>query len=233
MTTSASVDPAQVREFTGRVIGDVASSAFMMMVYVGDRLEIFRAMAGTRALTCADLAKSTGLSERHLREWLAAMVSGEYVTYDPAARTYTLPDHHAAVLADEDGMFFLGGVIAYDNTVKRMLLGVPEALLLTHGAVSEPVAQAMVDAACLRLAAAAGVSITGIAGPGGGTPEKPVGLVWIATRVGEETRAYRHQLIGDRAEIRSRAAQAALSRLSLHLASRAHSSVALAPRDTP
>ncbi|HYS70570.1 MAG TPA: competence/damage-inducible protein A [Gemmatimonadaceae bacterium] len=104
---------------------------------------------------------------------------------------------------------FLGGVIAYHNDVKRDLLGVPAEELARFGAVSEEVVLRMATGVRTKLAADIGIAITGIAGPGGGTPEKPVGLVWIAVAV-REARARRFQMIGDRAEIRERAAQAAL-----------------------
>jgi competence/damage-inducible protein CinA-like protein len=104
---------------------------------------------------------------------------------------------------------FLGGVIAYSNDVKVGLLGVSSAALELHGAVSEPVALQMAAGVRARTGAQVGVSITGIAGPGGGTPEKPVGLVWVGLD-GPEGRARRFHVGGDRAEIRQRAAQAAL-----------------------
>jgi len=75
---------------------------------------------------------------------------------------------------------FLGGVIAYANAVKQGLLGVPAALLAAHGAVSDPVAQAMAEGARRATGADWALAVTGIAGPGGGSPEKPVGLVHIA-----------------------------------------------------
>lgn len=121
---------------------------------------------------------------------------------------------------------FHGGLIAYDNRVKRQLLGVLDSDLAEHGAVSEPVALQMAKGIRVRLGTEIGVSITGIAGPGGGTREKPVGTVWIAVDVAEgrppipppdgwppitpHAKARLFHFMGDRAEIRYRAAQAAL-----------------------
>jgi nicotinamide-nucleotide amidase len=105
---------------------------------------------------------------------------------------------------------FLGGVIAYDDAVKTSELDVPVADITEFGAVSETVALQMADGARGCTGAEIGVGITGIAGPGGGTPEKPVGTVWIAvTGVGDPI-AYRTVFLGDRAEIRYRATQSAL-----------------------
>jgi nicotinamide-nucleotide amidase len=104
---------------------------------------------------------------------------------------------------------FVGGVIAYHNDVKRNALGVRTEDMERYGAVSEEVAQQMASGVREKLRAGVGLSVTGIAGPGGGTPEKPVGLVWIAVHA-SELKARRFHLIGDRAEIRQRAAQAAL-----------------------
>ena len=105
---------------------------------------------------------------------------------------------------------FVGGVIAYDNSVKREQLGVPDAELRDHGAVSEAVVRRMAAGARERFGVDLGIAITGVAGPGGGTPEKPVGTVWIAADIRGTIFARRLNLIGDRDEIRQRAAQAAL-----------------------
>jgi competence/damage-inducible protein CinA-like protein len=113
---------------------------------------------------------------------------------------------------------YLGGVVAYDNSVKEALLDVPAALIGQHGAVSEPVAAEMVRGVTRRLGAQLGVAVTGIAGPSGGTAEKPVGLVYIATAVNESVLVTRSVIPGDRGEIRARAAQIALNRLRLALA---------------
>jgi nicotinamide-nucleotide amidase len=104
---------------------------------------------------------------------------------------------------------FLGGVIAYDNAVKREVLGVSDADLSEHGAVSEEVAVQMARGVRERLRADIGIGITGVAGPGGGTAAKPVGMVWVALDgVGAGTWCLR--LFGTREEVRQRAAQAAL-----------------------
>ena len=108
---------------------------------------------------------------------------------------------------------FIGGVVAYDNVVKSGMLDVPPELLERHGAVSEEVVSAMAQGVQRQFAVDAALAITGIAGPGGGTAEKPVGTVWIAARLGAEGRALKRIFPGDRGEIRARAAQAALDLL--------------------
>jgi nicotinamide-nucleotide amidase len=108
---------------------------------------------------------------------------------------------------------FLGGIIAYDNAVKEGLLGVPRAELLAHGAVSERVAAAMAAGARTSTGADVGLAITGIAGPDGGTPEKPVGTVWVAVDTPLGAQTYGGRLIGDRSEIRYRATQSVLDLL--------------------
>jgi PncC family amidohydrolase len=108
---------------------------------------------------------------------------------------------------------FVGGVVAYDNAVKRESLAVRSALLEAHGAVSEQVVRAMLQGARQRFGTRAALAVTGIAGPSGGSPEKPVGTVWLAAGLGTDVRAVRRLLPGDRAEIRARAAQAALDLL--------------------
>lgn len=106
-----------------------------------------------------------------------------------------------------------GGTIAYANAVKVRELDVSQSDLDAHGAVSEPVARAMATGARRRFGTNIGIGITGIAGPDGGTPEKPVGTVWVAVDCDGEVHAVRAVLPGDRSEIRYRAAQLALDRL--------------------
>jgi nicotinamide-nucleotide amidase len=105
---------------------------------------------------------------------------------------------------------FLGGVVAYSNEVKARELGVPEATLERFGAVSEEAAEAMAAGARERLGADVAVSVTGVAGPGGGTPEKPVGLVFLHAQGPEGSLARRLDFPGDREAIRGRATAGAL-----------------------
>jgi len=104
----------------------------------------------------------------------------------------------------------LGGVIAYANSVKAQELGVAADDIEAYGAVSEPVAAQMARGVRGMTGATIGVGITGVAGPDGGTPEKPVGTVWIAIDVRGEVTTNRAIYIGDRAEIRHRATQVAM-----------------------
>ncbi|HHY38164.1 MAG TPA: competence/damage-inducible protein A [Clostridia bacterium] len=109
--------------------------------------------------------------------------------------------------------YFAGGVVSYSDDSKRDILGVPEPILREHGAVSAECAVAMAHGACERFKADIGVSITGIAGPDGGTPEKPVGTVFIGIfekRGNSRSAAYRRWLPGSRSDIRERAAEEAL-----------------------
>lgn len=108
---------------------------------------------------------------------------------------------------------FMGGVVAYDNHVKTQLLGVDPAVLARTGAVSEETAAAMAQGVCGSLGADMGLATTGIAGPEGGTPEKPVGLVWLALAEERGTRTQRLMLRGDRQAIQARATVAALALL--------------------
>jgi nicotinamide-nucleotide amidase len=113
---------------------------------------------------------------------------------------------------------FIGGVVAYDDVVKSGMLDVPPELLEQFGAVSEQVVSAMAEGVQRQFAVDAALAITGIAGPTGGTADKPVGTVWLAARVGARARTLKRIFPGDRGEIRARAAQAALDLLRRLLA---------------
>lgn len=108
---------------------------------------------------------------------------------------------------------FRGGLICYADESKTRDLDVPPELIQSEGAVSEAVARAMARGVARRFGADASVAATGIAGPTGGSEEKPVGTVWLAARAGEQERALRRRFPGDRREVRRRGTQAALDLL--------------------
>lgn len=118
----------------------------------------------------------------------------------------------AAAITDLAGAssFFLGGVVSYSDDVKHDMLGVPREVLAEHGAVSEPAARAMAIGVCQRLGSDVGVGITGIAGPGGATALKPVGLVYIAVATSRQTVCRKDVWPGDRAAVRHASVGAAL-----------------------
>ncbi len=122
----------------------------------------------------------------------------------------------AAALTDIAGSsdVFERGFVVYSNEAKSELLGVPAALIARHGAVSEEVAAAMAEGALAHSRADSVVSVTGIAGPGGGTPAKPVGLVYIGcARRGGRPAVERHVFAGDRAAVRRATVKRALELL--------------------
>ncbi|MDI1260999.1 CinA family protein [Aquabacterium sp.] len=112
--------------------------------------------------------------------------------------------------------WFERGFVTYSNQAKTELLGVDEALIEAHGAVSEPVARAMAEGALARSRAQLAVAVTGVAGPTGGSPDKPVGTVWLAWAAqGRPTRALRCQFEGDRGAVRWATVKQALQGLLL------------------
>ncbi|MDQ3867728.1 MAG: CinA family nicotinamide mononucleotide deamidase-related protein [Actinomycetota bacterium] len=112
---------------------------------------------------------------------------------------------------------FVGGLVAYANAVKETF-GVADEVLARHGAVSAEAAEAMAVGVRRALDAGVAVAVTGVAGPGGGTPAKPVGLVFIAVSAGTEDRVERYHFFGDRADVRGRATATALHELRRLLA---------------
>ena len=114
--------------------------------------------------------------------------------------------------------WFQGGVVAYSNTLKALLLGVSEGLLAQHGAVSEPVARAMAAGVLTRTGSTVAVAVSGVAGPDGGTADKPVGTVWLAWAWREPDGSLRSEarcerFPGGRDEVRRRTVRCALERL--------------------
>lgn len=148
----------------------------------------------------ADLARETGdyLRINGLRCTTAESCTGGWV---------------AKLLTDIAGSseWFTGGYVCYSNQAKQSMLGVPAHLLAAHGAVSEEVVVALSEAALLKSAADIAVAISGIAGPGGGSVQKPVGSVWIAWSASDKpTKRQLFQLNGNRTDVRAAAVGYAL-----------------------
>ncbi len=149
-----------------------------------------------------DLAEALG---KALRERGLTLATAESCTGGLIAKRMT--DHPGS------SRYFLGSVVAYANEVKTALLGVGEGLLEERGAVSPEVAEAMATGVAGRFGATAGLGVTGVAGPGGGTGDKPVGTVWVAVSLGGEVFSRREFFAGNREDIRERGAQAAMALL--------------------
>ena len=99
----------KIGELAFRVVGDMGGAFTMALGYIGDRMGLFKAMAGAGPLTSEELARKTGTNERYVREWLRAMVASEYLDYDPGANRYVMTEEQAFVLANEDSPMFVGG----------------------------------------------------------------------------------------------------------------------------
>lgn len=125
----------------------------------------------------------------------------------------------AAAITDIAGSsdYFETGYVTYSNAAKTRLLGVPEALIEEHGAVSREVVEAMVAGACRESGADLAVAVSGVAGPGGGSPDKPVGTVWLAWGGADARRAECRHFFGDRRAVREQAVRAALAGLVAYL----------------
>ncbi len=144
------------------------------------------------------------LRERHLTIAVAESCSGGLL----ASRITDVPG---------SSEYFDRGVVCYSNAAKVEWLGVPDALLAVHGAVSEPVARAMAQGVRDRARSDVGIGITGLAGPGGGTPEKPVGTVAVAVVAPDALRVRTFQFVGPRDMVKFQSAQGAMDMLRLML----------------
>jgi SAM-dependent methyltransferase len=108
-TETAPLDQAKLDAFVGRFLGDLGTALHLPTVLVGDRLGLYRAMAGGEPMSPAALAERTGTNERYVGEWLAAQAAAGYVDYDATAGTFRLPREHAALLIDEGAPVFIPG----------------------------------------------------------------------------------------------------------------------------
>lgn len=110
--------------------------------------------------------------------------------------------------------WFERGFVSYSNAAKSELLGVPPALIAVHGAVSEPVARAMAEGALAHSHAQLAIAVTGVAGPGGGSADKPVGTVWFGWALPGQVRSERRRFDGNRAAVRAATVHYALQTLA-------------------
>ena len=120
---------------------------------------------------------------------------------------------HNITLIPGSSELFMGGIVSYSNDVKHRVLGVSEETLAAHGAVSRPVVEQMTEGACRVCATDCAVATSGIAGPGGAVPGKPVGTVWIGARCRDKSESHVFHFPGERAEVIDQATAAALSML--------------------
>lgn len=104
------IDEAKLKEFMGKVVNDLGATSSTVLVIIGDKLGLYKAMADSKPVTPAELASRTGTTERYIREWLANQAAGGYIRYDPNTSRYTLPPEQAMALANENSLVFaLGG----------------------------------------------------------------------------------------------------------------------------
>jgi SAM-dependent methyltransferase len=134
MASATEPDREKVRAFAAQILSDIGTAVQGALTYIGDKLDIFKAMAAANApMTVEELADKTGLSARYLREWLGAMTAARYVDYDSANKTYFLPPERAAILADDNNPFFLGGFIQESVPLISMAPRVAEAFRTGKG----------------------------------------------------------------------------------------------------
>lgn len=125
------MDKAKREKFLKQLMGHVSGAALSGMIYVGDQVGLFKAMAGAGPLTSAEIATKAGLQERYVREWLAAMAAAGIVEYDAGTERFTFPEEHAALLADDNSPSFLGGLVQSTIVMLRAAPRVAESFV--HG----------------------------------------------------------------------------------------------------
>ncbi len=113
------IDQEKMNQFLGQVVGELGAAMNAALVLIGEKLGLYKAMAGAGPMTPVELAKKTNTDERYVREWLSAQAAGGYVTYDAAARKFTLPDEQAFALAVEDSPAYLPGAFHIVSAIMK------------------------------------------------------------------------------------------------------------------
>ncbi len=121
------MDKDKVKLFAKKVFVDMAGAMTAGMAYLGVKTGLFRAMASVGPMTLDEVVNRTGLQRRYIEEWLHGMTAARYLAYDPAARTFTLPEEHAYLLASDDTDHFMGGLFAVAPAMLRVAPAVAEA----------------------------------------------------------------------------------------------------------
>jgi len=111
--SATNIDEAKLEAFMGQAVTDMGAIISAPLMIIGEKLGLYKAMAGAGPLTSQEVAERAGAAERSVREWLRNQAAGGYITYDPESDRYTLPDEHALALADEESPFYILGV--YDS----------------------------------------------------------------------------------------------------------------------
>jgi len=109
MAAAPPIDMEKLHAFMGRAVGDMGAGLHAVLILLGDKLGLYKAMADSQPITSAELAQRTGTNERYVREWLNANAASDYVTYDPATKSFTLPPEQALALAIDNSPAFLPG----------------------------------------------------------------------------------------------------------------------------
>src|SRR5271167_3248241 len=107
--TPQAIDQAKLHDFVMKAVGEMGAAMNAALILIGDKLGLYKAMAGSGPMTSAELAAKTNTTERYVREWLSAQAAGGFVSYDAATTKFTLPPEQAMALADEQSPVFLPG----------------------------------------------------------------------------------------------------------------------------
>jgi len=223
------LDPGKVEERLGAFTGGNASVAVSCVPVAGEVWVRLRARAPSLPMAEAALGEAEarvaevlgdecyGRDEDSLEVVVCRLLLRGRLTLSVAESCTGGLLSHRVTNVPGSSAYFERGVVAYSNRAKEELLDVPQALIAAHGAVSGPVAEAMARGICQKTGTPLGLAITGIAGPEGGTPAKPVGTVYIALATPEGTRSRGFGFAGGREAIKWQSAQMALDLLRRHL----------------
>jgi len=129
----AAIDEAKLQAFIGKAFGDMGAAVTALLCFTGERLGLYRAMAGAGPLTAAELAHKSGTAERYVREWLGNQAASGYVEYDPASGKYLLPAEHAVALTAEHSPFFIAGAFSTVIAAARVQPKIAEAFKTGKG----------------------------------------------------------------------------------------------------